>query len=306
MNNYYVKLTKEATNQLISSIGFNAEQINLSRGLIKVTYVEDVRCIAEMYEVENVNHKPYEEVMKKPQFVPKPIKDFSLAERKEIIGTTVDIGSIIMLELEEGIEHVVIIGFNEDKYVGARVLLRKPKNDELEKIPLRKGIDVVYRNLTYKDVVTVVSEVAYELDKSDFKNDSGGGIIGRVVNQEILDKLILWNELEAAEKPETVEPVAFEKMVVTAENVEDMISSLWLDEYHLANLARECISNNSRSIKLLVSAMQKNYVLPFTQQQIKELLEKEIEDWSKSMLVEMQECTLPYFLKVIQEQLKEK
>ena len=105
MTNYYVKLTQEASEKLIATIGINALEINMAKGLIKVATLDDVRNVAEKYAVDNVNHQPYDKVMsEKPTTSDfKPVKEFSLKERKEIIGKTIDIGSIVMLDLEEGI-----------------------------------------------------------------------------------------------------------------------------------------------------------------------------------------------------------
>ena len=305
MTNYYVKLTQEASEKLIATIGINALEINMAKGLIKVATLDDVRNVAEKYAVDNVNHQPYDKVMsEKPTTSDfKPVKEFSLKERKEIIGKTIDIGSIVMLDLEEGIEHAVIIAVKDDKYVAARMLLKKTNKETPDSIPIRKGIDVIYRNPTYKDIVTVVNEVAYSLEASDFKKDSGGAILGRVVNQEILDKIVQWNKKSEEEEYETIDPVSFEQIVKTCKDVEAIIKNLWLSEYYLENLVRECASNKTRNMKVLLPAMKKNHLGNRTLAQIKEDLEFQLEGWSKTMLVDMKECTLQYCLKVIQEQI---
>lgn len=310
--NYNVKLTKEAIEQLKALIGFNAEQINVSRGLIKVTSVEAVNQVAGMFAVENVNFKPYDEFVKEAEAVkqeekpePKPVKNFSLKERKEIIGDAFEPGCIVHVKIEDLMEHAVIISVNGSSYVAARIVLKDFKKADDNRIPLRKDLDVIYRNPTYKPVVTIVNEVAYDLEEDDFMKDSGGAILGRVVNQEILDRLLLWDYSKEEEEPATVDPVSFEETVKRCNSVEDIINSLWLEEYDLAVLAREAVNRNSRNMKALLPVM-KTYMTDLTQPQIKESLESQVEDWSKTMVVEMQECTLPYFLKVIMEQVNAK
>lgn len=306
--NYYVKLTQKSFEELKAAIGIDVQEINMCKGLLKVATADDVRKVADKFEIENVNRKPYEEAMavaeKEPEAA-KPVKEFSLKERKEIIGQAVGIGSIVMLDLEEGVEHAVVIDVKGDRYIAARILLKKTAKQTANSIPLRKGIDVIYRNLTYKQIVTVVNEVAYDLEASDFKKDSGGAIIGRVVNEEILDTIMGWNE-ENDEEDSGIEPASFEQYVKPYKNVEDIIQNLWLHEYDLvADLVRECAKNNSRNMKVLLPAMQKN-LHDYTQAQIKENLDSQLKDWAEAFLMEMQECTIPYFLKVIQEQLNGK
>lgn len=306
MKNYYVKLNNKSFEDLKAAIGINALEINMCKGLIKVATADDVRKVAEKFEIDNVNCKPYEEAISEnaPANV-KPVKEFSLKERKKIIGNTIDVGSIVMVDLEEGAEHAVIIAIRDNKYVAARMVLKKTVKETADSIPMRKGIDVIYRNLTYKDIVTVVNEVAYTLEASDFKKDSGGAILGRVVNQEILDKIVQWDKEYEDENHANIEPVSFEQVVKTCKNEEDVIRNLWLSEYNLADLVRECVAKNTRNMKVLLSAM-KNYLPNLTQTKTKEILEFQIEDWSKAMLVDMQEHTLQYFLKVIIEQLNGK
>lgn len=305
--NYYVKLTQKSFEELKAAIGIDVQEINMCKGLLKVATADDVRKVADKFEIENVNRKPYEEAMavaEKETEAAKPVKEFSLKERKEIIGQAVGIGSIVMLDLEEGVEHAVVIDVKGDRYIAARILLKKTAKQTANSIPLRKGIDVIYRNLTYKQIVTVVNEVAYDLEASDFKKDSGGAIIGRVVNEEILDTIMGWNE-ENDDEDSGIEPASFEQYVKPYKNVEDIIQNLWLHEYDLADLVRECAKNNSRNMKVLLPAMQKN-LHDYTQAQIKENLDSQLKDWAETFLMEMQECTIPYFLKVIQEQLNGK
>ncbi len=168
--NYNVKLTPEATKQLKEVIGFNAEKINLNKGLIGVSSEKDVQEIAKRFkfQVENVNFQPYEKVVK-------PIKIFSLEERRKIIGNTIDIGIIVTIDLGEGVEHFVIIGIDGDNYIGAKILL-ETSNETSNRIPILKNIDVIYRNLTYKSIVTIINQVTYTLKSYNFK-----GVIGHVL-----------------------------------------------------------------------------------------------------------------------------
>lgn len=245
------------------------------------------------FQVENVNFQPYEKVVK-------PIKIFSLEERRKIIGNTIDIGIIVTIDLGEGVEHFVIIGIDGDNYIGAKILL-ETSNETSNRIPILKNIDVIYRNLTYKSIVTIINQVTYTLKSYNFK-----GVIGRVVNQEILDRIILWNSKYEEEAPSSIDPLSFEETVKTAKSVEDIINSFCLKDYQLAELAKECINNNTRSIKVLLPILQKKEFPNLTQREIKELLESQLNQWLEKYMIEMQDSSIQYFLKVIQKQLKRK
>lgn len=308
---YNIKVSNNAIEQIKNILGFDPKQINLKTGIICVTEIEEIKRVAQKFEVENVNRRSYEEVVGEKlsaKAEDKPEKKESSADPKEIkkiVGNVLRIGAITRISTENGTQHVVITAERDDKYDAVSVMLRKPNKNEKDSIILRKGIDVVYRNPNYKEVVTIGDNIFCELERDNFMTNSGGLIIGRIVNEATLDKIvkdyqnsIVEEELGgSAEKKE--ETIILEDVIRATKSWEER-----LDRIHagvdLRLLVSLSVEKNTRDLKRLIHMIQKMHYPKFTQPEIKKILESQLVNTGVgSADLEMNERTLPYFLKMI-------
>lgn len=308
---YNIKVSNNAIEQIKNILGFDPKQINLKTGIICVTEIEEIKRVAQKFEVENVNRRSYEEVVGEKLSVKaedKPEKKESSADPKEIkkiVGNVLRIGAITRISTENGTQHVVITAERDGKYDAVSVMLRKPNKNEKDSIILRKGIDVVYRNPNYKEVVTIGDNIFCELERDNFMTNSGGLIIGRIVNEATLDKIvkdyqnsIVEEEVGgSAEKKE--ETIILEDVIRATKSWEER-----LDRIHagvdLRLLVSLSVEKNTRDLKRLIHMIQKMHYPKFTQPEIKKILESQLVNTGVgSVDLEMNERTLPYFLKMI-------
>lgn len=188
---YNVKIPKKELAKLQELIGSAEGTVNLATGVISVHQIESVAAIAEKLEVENVNF----EALQKFVEVQVAAKN-SLKSRKKIVGEQFVPGAIVRIKAGKNVEHLMIIGSDESTYTAVKVDIRENKetSKNSNKIPMRKGEDVIFINLTYKDVVTLVNEVHKGLTEARFIKNSGATIVGRVVNEKILERATSWTK----------------------------------------------------------------------------------------------------------------
>lgn len=308
---YNIKLTDSAVKNLRKLIGIDAQQINLATGIIKVSDLSAVKEAGKRFEIDNVNFKSYEEIVGEPV----ELKELSQKERVEIIGRQLELGCIIRVMTEGGLEHAAIASVEDGKYTVAKIELRKCKNGSESEIPLRKDVDVIYRNMTYKNIVTLTNQIARDLVCEDFLQKSGGLIVGRIVNQQILDLLTEW--AEEAEEDNTEDQVTtedqgseeknysiFENALEQATSVEDLFTKLQIGEYCLRVAADKAVEIGSFNLKKVIPLMQRGYFQNSTQTGIKNMLDMALEEWANKNKVQMNEYTVRYFLSEIVSKLK--
>lgn len=340
---YNVKLSETAVNTLRRIIGTQNARINLATGIVQVVDIDELKAIAENFEVDNVNHKPYCEVVKEAELKQKTAAaeskketaavESTLEERKKIIGYDLEVGSIVRIKDDEKSMHVVIVAVRGQKYDVAVLQLAeldpKKRPDGEIQVLLKKGVDVVYRNTTYRDVVTLISCIAKDVEKSDFLKGAGGMIVGKVTNltaiQPIIDVAKAYAESEETEatpseenavtaETETNTPVDdgkkyinFLKAIEESETVGELFQKLEVASDILMQAATECIETGRSNIKKLIPAIQSKYNDMYgrlTQAAIKNKLNLEFAEWCTAHDVDMEECSVSYFLKAIVKGLK--
>ena len=187
---YNVKLSNYAIETLRTLVGLDDGRINLKTGIIQVEAKDGVKKLAEKFGIDNVNHKPYDEFVVEEE---KPAAaEHDLDKRNRIIGYNLEVGSVVRVRTDKGTEHAVIIAINGNKYTAAKLVLSaiKARTDGTVMVPLKKGRDIVYRNMTYRDIVTLTGEIAYDLEWTDFMKGSGGMIVGKVTNVKLIQPVI--------------------------------------------------------------------------------------------------------------------
>lgn len=181
---YDVKLSSEVMESVKKMIGAESGILNLSAGILHVMDKEAILRVAETTKVEAVNGKPYEDVRDDLQKAPET------EQLKDIIGNEPVVGSIVRVKNNGAVEHYAIVKEEDGWYAATFVRLDDDYCFPDSEIPLFKGQDVVYRNFTYKQQVTVVKEVLCGLKKKDFIGGAGGMVVGKIINQEVLDRII--------------------------------------------------------------------------------------------------------------------
>lgn len=215
--NIYVKLTDKTIETLQATLGVNGGILDLSKGLLRLNDKNAVAALAEKQMIDNVNHQTYEQFLasiakaekagetstenqkaEKPQGEA-PAKEMSSDERNKIIGWKPTVGSIVRINSGKDTEHVVILTVDEEKFTAATVRLKQTNIPAEGSVILLKGTDVLYKNPTYRDKVTVTKEVTYGLTADQFKKGSGGMIVGKVIKMDKLQDLINYANSVTAE-----------------------------------------------------------------------------------------------------------
>lgn len=325
---YNVKLSNSAIEELRNMFGVTDGKVNLKTGIIQVSGQEDLKKIADKFEIDNVNHQPYAEI------IPDAAKESTtLEERNRIIGYNLEVGSVVRVKGDKGAEHAVIIAVNGNNYTAAKLALsnvtpetyKGPENIVL--VPLVKGKDIIYRNLTYKDHVTLVGEVHFNLQWKDFLKGAGGMIVGKVTNLDAIQEVIeLANEAvknaqaengaeepkaeaeaEASPEDEGNSGINFLKAIEDSETLDELFSKLGVASEILKQAAAECMETGRSNLKKLIPVLQEKYEKLYgrlSQSAIKNKMNDEIKEWCESHNVEMEECSISYFLKAIVKGLK--
>lgn len=350
---FYVKLSDASITELREMIGVDGGRINLTKGIVLVNGVDNLKKVAEKFGIDNVNNRPYEEVVaectapkepasKKKAVTPDDTDDRdemkkALEERNKIIGYKLEIGSVVRVKHKKGCEHAVIVAVYGDKYAAAKLALSKVTPETYKgaentmMILLEKGKDIVYRNTTYKDLVTLLGEVEYDLEWKDFLKSAGGMIVGKVTNLDLIQPIIDGAAYELDEEPEEEaeeeaagseeEPanqestkneqphkgINFQRAIEESETLEELFSKLGVASDILMQAAEECIETGRSNVKKLIPILQSKYEKAYgrlTQSAIKNKMNEEMKEWCESHDVDMEECSVGYFLKAIVKGMK--
>lgn len=317
---YNVKLSNDSINTLREMIGVENARINLKTGIIQVGGIEDLKKIAKRFSIDNVDYKPYEEVVQAVEPVPEvpventPTGELTLEERREIVGYDLNVGTVIRVRGEKGTVHAVIVAARGNKFDVAELKLAEVKPEEDHDsilIPLRKGTDIVYKNTTYRDVVTLRDAFAFDLEQKDFMKGAGGMVVGKVTNlmaiQPIIDAAAenYAEELEDAEQPR--KGIDFLKVIEESDTLDELFAKLGVASDILKQAATECIETGRSNVKKLIPVLQSKYDKAYgrlTQTAIKSKMNDEIKEWCEKHDVDMEECSISYFLKSIVKGLK--
>lgn len=301
---YHVKLSENAISQIREKVGIESGQLNLKTGVITVNSPKKIEDIAKLYGINNVNNKPYEssETLTMLQQVGE--------EKRSLIGKKVEIGSIVRIRKDDEIHHIVIVSIDGMFFEGARILLTAENYDQVNEVLIKKGEDVIYRNSTYKDKVRVLTEHFFEFKEEDFIRGSGGKIVGRIINEDTIQKIInLAKDLKTPEEPEKAENVAtevcFEEIIENTKGYNELVETLNLPEGLLKKAVCISIENGHSNMKKLLPILQKEYSgEKLSQNAIKNLLMQEFRTWCEKQKIAMKESSVSYFLKLIVKKFK--
>lgn len=122
--------------------------------------------------------------------VKRKASEYSLEERLKIIGTRIKIGSILRIKGTEKVIHVLITKVSSEGYQGRKLRLNvEGYNPDTEEI-LKKGEEVIYKNLTYKALITVTEELIVGITNQNLFWPQGGPIVGRLISEEKIKKIL--------------------------------------------------------------------------------------------------------------------
>lgn len=110
-------------------------------------------------------------------------------ERNQLIGERIVKGSIVRVKEDKKTVHIVIIDVKQPLYEGVKIILTSEEYNPDTEILLVKGEDAVYRNPNYKKEVRVLPEIITDLQYENFIHGQGGTIVGRVINDETLQRI---------------------------------------------------------------------------------------------------------------------
>ncbi len=217
------------------------KSINFNTGFIRVKDFKSLLDIAEQMQIDSVKTKSYNKI----------IENYEISDKLEI-------GTVSRIRDNGKCIHVVIIGIHKNIYTAAKLNLGLTYNDN--DIKLEKGKDVIYLNPTYKKYTVIeVDKLYHNLILNDFL-DSHGRVVGKVINVELLNKLIEKNTLENSDCPASLE---------------DFILQLNLSNGMLEKaiiLAREMKTYN---IRKLTAEIKKVYNITESQKEIKAKIDEE-------------------------------
>lgn len=289
---YNVKLTQEALEQIKELTGIRKGVLNFQTGVLRLSPKSDVEEVSKLYGIDNINNKPYVD------FNPQP--EMSLEERRLIIGNKVQIGSIVRVRSEGIVYHIVITSVEGNWYEGAKIILSATGYDAENEVLLTKGKDVIYRNLTYKEKVRVLSDSIYGLKEENIIRGAAGKIVGKVVDEEVMQQII--NLVSTKKKAKSIH---FETAVKEAESYDELLESLRISDNILSQAIAICVYTKRFGMKRLIPMLQQEHLSEgLTQNAIKNLLTQEFTFWYERENVKMDEYTVSYFLKVIVKMFK--
>lgn len=221
------------------------------------------------------------------------------AEIQELIGYTIEIGSIMRVMKNDLLIHMVVTKISRGWYQGLKV---KIKPEELEGcvVNLSKAKDVVYAMPTgYPQYVGVSKELIKGIRKENCVG-SEGYIVGKVLNKNLL-KIIL----KAAKMENTIQniyesnEIVFEDLLVEAEGREEVLSRLKLDRFSILKKAViAAMERKDGSMKAVLEELQKDYP-KMKRSEIKREINADLSIWINENHVEMKESTISYILQKI-------
>lgn len=186
--NKNIKLTYEGFEKLKKAIGVDFGIFNLDTGVIKIGsygYEDVILQLDKLYGIDNIDMVPYN-----PAPAQRDAQE-ELAERIQMIGRDVRVGSVVKINVDKKTRHAVVIAIRGKIYDCALMKLKVAKPNEAPEhaIRVRKGQDILYRNLTYREVVEVTDEVIPNVKFHDLLH-GGGRVVGRIINEYTLMRII--------------------------------------------------------------------------------------------------------------------
>lgn len=220
-------------------------------------------------------------------------------EIQELIGYTIEIGSIMRVMKNDLLIHMVVTKISRGWYQGLKV---KIKPEELEGcvVNLSKAKDVVYAMPTgYPQYVGVSKELIKGIRKENCVG-SEGYIVGKVLNKNLLKIILKAANVEENTIQNIYESneVVFEDLLVEASR-EEVLSRLKLDRFSL--LKKDVIAAMERkdgSMKVVLEELQKDYP-KMKRSEIKREINADLSIWINENHVEMKESTISYILQKV-------
>lgn len=245
--------------------------------------------------------------------------------KKTYKGNKIPIGSVIRIrDVNDECVHIIITNIEGDWYYGVQLVLKSSSSSTGSLLTLRKDVDVVFKNPTYKQVTKARIDRVVK-----FKENSGiilkkpdGTLVGKVISEEIMKhiisfskqaKTILVDEMAETEKESADKKVPeedqkmmdLEEIIERVETVDDFFELVGYTGI-LKYAAIECVNSQSSNIRKLLSVLQQNYELGgLTQATIKTKLNEELMNMCEASNFMLKQYTINYFLKAIVKGLKE-
>lgn len=355
-----VKVSQKDLEAIRKFLGVNVGILNIERGVFRVSSDEDVMALSEKFDIENVDWKSFGDFKKeldskkqnvsdgnsgvsekvsegeapecdkevdktKAEHDKKKPGEYTLEERNQIIGTKIKKGSIVRAKLSDETIHIIISKISEQGFQGYKIVLGTDGYDSKSRVLLRKGEDVVYRNLTYKALVQVTRELITGLTKKDFVYGRAGLIVGKVINQKKLQEIL--NQEESKEvlaktselgpvcddqvlskekkEVENASPKKFEEHLSQIDSLDEFLSQTGLIGTVLEKAIRICVENKSSNMKKLLPLLQKS--LPkckSTQNALKNQMNDEFSIWREKTGYLVNGDAVTGFLKAIVKRFK--
>lgn len=191
-----VILSEESLKEIREILGIKEGVLYLKNGKIYVKKKETISALSKKYKIESVNGKRFDKTLQlskdKPLLADK--ESLSKDERYTLVGP-MQIGSIVKVKHYTRVIHLVITDLYEDTFDAMSVNIRISSKDAFleEGIILEKNTDVVYKNLTYRDISLVCHERYLGFSFKDIMN-TGSRIEGRVINKSKLEEILALKE----------------------------------------------------------------------------------------------------------------
>lgn len=311
MSIYNVKISDAALKTVRETVGATNAIMNLKTGVMYVRDIDTIQQIVSKLEVDNVNGKPYQQVINNAS---------AKEERNKLIGNDLVVGSVVRMKTKSGVKHAVIIAVNGNEYTVALLILNNIDIVKSGGVKLKKGKDIVYRNMTYKDVVTLMTyEVTFHLRPCDFINSSEI-IVGKVINKDALNQAIEYaNKVQTLEIPKQSEEqqaleqtnaelrtdeklIDFLNVIENAANMDELMLNLGVTNEVLKQAINECVNAGRVNIKKLLPVLQQKYAGVhgrISQNALKIKLNEALDEWCENNNVELKDKSISYFLKAI-------
>lgn len=345
-----VKISSEDLEVLRKLLGVKRGILNFENGVFRVFSNEEVYALSERFTIDNVNWKPFDEFNKTGETLQensakneegeegsekkmpeapeedgreqKKASEYSIEERNEIIGIKIKQGSIVRIKVSEKTIHLLITKTSKEEYQGYKMVLGTEGYNPDTDVLLKKGEDVIYRNLTYKALVRVTSELITGVTKGDFIYGQAGLIVGRVINKEKLETILnmqsssidreepmvqsqLSQEIATEDSPSEPEKPALEDYLDKAGSLEEFLGQTGLIGTVLETAIKLCIENKHSNMKKLLPMLQeKAQNKRLTQNALKSQMNDELAKWCENSEYSIKEETVAYLLKLTVKRFK--
>lgn len=193
---YEVILSEESLKEIREILGVDEGVLYLRNGKVYVENEETINDLSKKYKIESVNGQRFDKTLQPSKGKPLLADRESLSkdERYALVGQ-MQIGSIVKIKYYSRVIHLLITDLYDGTFDALSVNVSIPKKYAFqgEGIVLEKNTDVIYKNLTYRDISLVNPERYQGFSFKDILN-IGSRIEGRVINKSKLEEILTLKE----------------------------------------------------------------------------------------------------------------